>query len=77
MSVTPDETLRAEIIEYAQQLAQKHGWTWLEPVEVVAGAESGEPVWTVRSNAGMRGANVRIVLRRSDRSLVRAGFLPR
>jgi hypothetical protein len=75
MDVEPE--LRDQLIECARVLASDRGWPWREPVEVTAGAEGGEPVWFVNSNYLMRGANVRIVLRRSDHSLVRAGFLPR
>ncbi len=66
-----------QLTEYARNLASERGWPWHEPVEVTGAAEGGEAVWIVRTNVRMRGQNVVIVLRRSDHSLVRAGFLPR
>lgn len=69
--------LRNQLIECARDLSIDRGWPWREPVAVTAGTEGEEPVWIVDSNYLMRGANIRIVLRRSDHSLVRAGFLPR
>jgi len=75
--MTLDPNLHSELIAEAQRLALERGWTWREPVEVTAAAERGEPVWVIRTNIRMRGQNVRIVLRQSDRTLVHAGYLPR
>ena len=72
-----DATLRDELITQARAVAEERGWPWREPVEVSEAAHNGEPVWAVRTNAGMRGASVRILLRRSDRAVVHTGYLPR
>jgi hypothetical protein len=72
-----DEALRGELIEQARQVAVERGWTWREPVDVSEGAHNGEPVWIVRSNAMMRSPSVRVAVRRSDRAVVQAGYLPR
>jgi hypothetical protein len=75
--MTIDADLRDELIDQARQLAAERGWTWREPVEVTEGAHEGEPVWVVRTNALMRSPSVRIMVRRSDREVVHAGYLPR
>ncbi len=75
--MSPDAALRAQLIEAARTVATERGWVWREPVEVVSGAEGGEAVWIVSTNVMTRGTNVRILLRRSDGSLVRAANLPR
>ena len=75
--MTLDSNLRDQLIQQVRRLAAERGWTWREPVEVTAAADSGEPVWVVRTNVLMRSPSVRIVLRRSDHSLVHAGYLPR
>ena len=72
-----DEPLREALIAQARQVAEERGWSWREPVEVVEGAHGTEPVWIVRTNALMRSPSVRIELRRSDRTLVHAGYLRR
>ncbi|HMF98039.1 MAG TPA: hypothetical protein VKE96_27250 [Vicinamibacterales bacterium] len=72
-----DQALRDELIEQARRVAEERGWTWREPVDVTEGAHDGEPVWIVRTNVLMRGVNVRVVVRRSDRAVVHAGYLPR
>jgi len=72
-----DAALRDSLIEQARQVAADRGWTWREPIDVTEGAQGGEPVWIVRTNAMMRGASARIVVRRSDRAVVDAGYLPR
>ena len=72
-----DANLRDQLVEQARKVAEERGWTWREPVEVTPSAERGEPVWIVRTNVMMRSPSVRIVLRRSDRALVHAGYLPR
>jgi len=72
-----DPALRDELIEQVRQLAAERGWTWREPVEVTEGAHGNEPVWIVRSNVMMRSPSVRVELRRSDRAVVHAGYLPR
>lgn len=75
--MTLDPSVRDQLIEQARKLAEERGWTWRDPVEVTAAAEKGEPVWVVRSNILMRSPSVRIVLRKSDHSVVHAGYLPR
>jgi hypothetical protein len=75
MDVEPE--LRDQLLKVARALAGERGWPWDEPIDVSASAEGGEPVWLISSNYFSRGAKVVIVLRRSDKSLVRAGFLPR
>jgi hypothetical protein len=72
-----DATLRGELIEQARRVAEERGWTWRDPVDVTEGAHQGEPVWIVRTNATMRSPSARIMLRRSDRAVVHAGYLPR
>jgi len=72
-----DPQLEAQLVEAAQKLAGERGWTWREPVEVGSAAEGGEPVWVLRTNALMRSPSVKIVFRKSDLSVVRAGYLPR
>jgi hypothetical protein len=73
----PDPVVRGQLIERAQKIAAERGWTWREPAEITAEAEKGEAVWVVRTNVMMRSPSVRVVLRRSDLSLVQAGYLPR
>lgn len=75
MTLNPE--LRTGLIAEAHKLAVERGWTWREPVEVTAAAERGEPVWVIRTNLLMRGQNVKIVLRQSDRVVLHAGYLPR
>jgi hypothetical protein len=75
MDVEPE--LSSQLIRRARDLSIDRGWPWREPVAVTAATEVGQPVWIVESNYMMRGANIRIVLRRSDHALVRAGILPR
>lgn len=72
-----DEALRNALIEQARQVAAERGWTWREPVDVAEGAHGGEPVWIVRTNVTMRSPSVKIILRRSDRAVVHAGYLAR
>ena len=72
-----DARLREALIAQARQVADERGWTWREPVEVIEGAHGTEAVWVVRTNALMRSPSVRIELRRSDRTLVHAGYLAR
>ena len=72
-----DPKTRDQLIEQARKLANEREWNWLEPVEVTASAEGGEPVWIVLTNVPMRGQNVRIVIRQSDHAVVNAGYLPR
>src|SRR5579872_2244577 len=76
-TVTLDSDLRSQLIEQAWQLAEERGWTWHEPVEVTSGVERGEAVWIVRTNVTMRSPSVMVMLRRSDHSLVHAGYLRR
>jgi hypothetical protein len=75
--MTLDPNLRDQLVEQARRLAEERGWTWREPVEVNSAIDRGEAVWVVRSNALMKSPSVRIVVRQSDRALVRAGYLPR
>jgi hypothetical protein len=75
--MTIDAALRDELIEQARQLAADRGWTWREPVEVTEGAHESEPVWVIRTNTLMRSPSVRVMVRRSDRVVVHAGYLPR
>jgi hypothetical protein len=72
-----DATLRDALIEQARRVAEERGWTWREPVDVAEAAHESEPVWVVRSNSLMRSPSVRIVVRRSDRAVVHAGYMPR
>ena len=72
-----DAILRDQLIAQARQIADERGWTWREPVEVAEEAYGNEPVWVVKTNVLMRSPSVRIVLRRSDRTVVHAGYLPR
>jgi hypothetical protein len=75
--MTPDPTLRDQLVEQARKLADERAWTWREPVEVTAAAHEGEAVWVVRTNVLMRSPSVRILLRQSDHAVVHAGYLPR
>ena len=75
--IVPDEELRNRLIEQARAVALERGWLWLEPVEVTAEADGLEAVWVVRTNTLSLGASVRVVFRRADITLVRAGYLPR
>jgi hypothetical protein len=72
-----DASLRSQLIDAARAHAIGRGWTWLEPVEVTASSHRGEPAWVIRTNATMRGQNIRVVVRRSDNTIVEAGYLPR
>jgi hypothetical protein len=72
-----DAVLRDQLIAEAKRIADQRGWTWREPIEVTEEAYANEPVWVVRTNVLMLGQSVRIVLRRSDRTVVHAGYLPR
>jgi hypothetical protein len=73
----PDNLLRDKLIERARKLAIERGWTWHEPVEITAIAYGREPAWVIRTNALVRGQNMRVVLRRSDHAVLEAGYLPR
>jgi hypothetical protein len=73
----PDAVLRDQLIERARSLAKEREWVWRDPVEITASAHRGEPVWVLRTNVLMRGQNVRVVLRRSDHTIMDAGYLPR
>jgi len=75
--MTLDPGVRDRLIEQARALAAARGWAWHDPADVTTGAERGEPVWIVRSNALNRGQNVLIVFRQSDREVVRTAYLPR
>jgi hypothetical protein len=75
--MTLDPVVRAQLVEQARKLADERAWTWREPVEVTAAAYGGEAVWVVRTNVLMLSPSVRIVFRRSDHSLVHAGYLGR
>jgi hypothetical protein len=75
MGLEPE--LRDQLIAQARDIAAERGWTLRDPIEVTASTEAGEAVWIVHSNFMMRKRNVRIVLRKSDHSLVRASYLPR
>jgi hypothetical protein len=72
-----DDALRAGLIDVARRLADSRGWPWIEPITVTAVAHRGEAAWEVRSNALALGRNVRVVLRRSDSTVLEAGYLPR
>ena len=75
--MTLDPSLRDQLIEQARKLAEEHGWTWREPVEVTAAAEGGQAVWKVRTNILARSPSIIIVFRQSDNTLLRSGYLPR
>jgi hypothetical protein len=75
--MTPDPDLTGRLIDLSRNIASGRGWTWREPIEITAETEQGEAVWVVRTNVLMRSPSVRIVLRRSDLSVVIAGYLPR
>jgi len=72
-----DANLRVQLIRQARELAEERGWKLLDPIEVTASAEAGDPVWMIHSNYLSLGRNVLIVLRKSDLGLVRAAYLPR
>jgi hypothetical protein len=72
------EAPRDRLLEVARNVADACSWTWLEPVEIRLESEGDEGrVWVVQTNCGRRGMNIRIAIRESDFSVVRAGFLPR
>ena len=73
----PDPELRDQLVTYARTVALERHWPWQEPVEVTSAVEAREAVWVIHSNVLVRGMNVRVVVRRSDHSLVQANFLPR
>jgi hypothetical protein len=75
--IEPDTSTREQVIEKARKLAEERGWTWLNPAEVTADSNEGDPVWVVRTSVWAMGRNVRVVLRRSDHSVVGAGYHPR
>ena len=73
----PDLELRAKLMETARQVAVERGWPWEEPIEVNSAAFKGEGVWEVATNRRVRGASVRVLIRRSDGQVVHSGFLSR
>ena len=73
----PDPELRDQLVAYARIVALERHWPWQEPIEVTSAVEAREAVWVIHSNVLVRGMNVRVVVRRSDHSLVQASFLPR
>ena len=68
-----------EAVETARRLAQQQGWPWLAPVEARRRRAFllGPARWHVWSNAGTRGANVRVVIDDASGAVVERGFLPR
>jgi hypothetical protein len=73
----PDLELRAKLLDTAQRVAAEHGWPWQEPIEVKSAAFQGEGVWEVVTNRMVRGAGVRVLIRRTDGEVVHSGFLSR
>lgn len=73
----PDPAPHDALLARARAEAEARGWPWLEPLEVAPGLEAGTPVWIVRSHAGQRGRNVRVLLRRDDLEVLDAAYLPR
>jgi hypothetical protein len=73
----PDLELRAKLLDTAREVAAEHGWPWQEPIEVNSAAFKGEGVWEVVTNRMVRGAGVRVLIRRSDGQVVHSGFLSR
>jgi hypothetical protein len=74
VAFTPDLVIRE-----ARKIARANGWQFLEPVAARRnrtfpwmGAR-----WTVASNDGMRGRNVRIVFDDATGNVLEKGYLPR
>jgi hypothetical protein len=69
--------LEKSLIALARSSAEKRGWVWREPVDISSEIHEGSAVWIVRSNAMMRSPSIRVWIRKSDLTVVHAGYLPR
>jgi hypothetical protein len=67
---------RPRLLEAARAHATAQGWPWLEPVDIRL-SSAAERVWTIQTNTGAVGMNVRVQVRESDAAILQAGFLPR
>ena len=69
----------AEAIARARALAETRQWAWLEPISATRARRwlVGRRRWLVVSNAGAKGASVRVTLDDETGAVIRASFLPR
>ena len=73
-----DDELKSALLEVAKRFAAERSWPWCEPVEIrPAISLPGQEVWTIRTNAGSRGASIRLSIRQADLAVLDAAFLPR
>jgi hypothetical protein len=69
-----------DAIEIARGVAVEKGWRWREPVRARRTRSwifIGRAEWEVRTNADMRGTNVRVVVDAQDGTVLQAAYLPR
>lgn len=66
-------------LEIAREAAEKHGWTWKEPIRVTPSRNSRKGVrpWWVWSNADCLGMNVSVLVHPDTGEVLRAGVAPR
>ncbi len=64
---------REEAISIARKEAEKHGWSWLEPIHVAA----KDPNWIIHSNYNARGANVIVTVHRDSGEVTSVKHWPR
>jgi hypothetical protein len=77
MPVKIDADLRTRIVDAARKAVLEQGWPFSEPIDVESSNEDGDAVWIVTSNYMSRGRNAKVVLKQSDCSVKRAGYLAR
>ncbi len=68
---SPISTEQALSIAHSQ--CKKHGWPWLEPVEV----ELSWSNWYISTNVGMIGCNTVFYISKENGKIVKEGFAPR
>jgi len=68
----------SEVLAIAKQRASESGWPWLDPVQIRRRTSClGNRYWSVWTNSGNRGCNVRLVIDDATQSIKTAAFLPR
>jgi hypothetical protein len=72
-SIAKNRLTREEILILARKKCETEGWPWIEPVRILNGLFS----WTVVTNYGMRGRNVRIVINKKSSEVAKWSYIPR
>lgn len=77
LKISAEQAVRAKLIEIAKIVAKDNNWRWQEPSEITSTVINDDPVWIIHSNIMKRGQNIRIVVRKSDFTVLESGYLPR